>query len=263
MSKLEKINPWWIIVFVVVLQFIAVPFNYAAKNWPGIGGFQDVMNHAFTYSLLNKMPIEIKIVAQIITLIVIFLFFWKRNFRLLGAYAFLTFISAAIVQNIGISTKYGLCTVTVNLIQFPLVGLAFIYDAFNGGTDTKYRSKSIIAYLALPLALFAFWAPESWNGLFKYLFTSGTTFGFCLMIPVYLALLFMSYPRISPLTLIVSGSIGFIISLYNMYGAFVSGWGVWVAVLHLPLMITSFVAILLTFKIQKLNLSSTFTESKD
>lgn len=73
---------------------------------------------------------------------------------------------------------------------------------------------------------------------------------FCLMTPVFLAILILCYPRANLVTLRVTGVFGVIIAFYNlMYLAMdLSRW--WSGVLHTPLFLVSLYAVILGYKRQ-------------
>ena len=183
---------------------------------------------------------------------ILLIIFRKRMARIFSFYAALTFFSQTVFQNMGVSETYGFSFITVNVIMFPLVGLVWVLDAFVQKNDYDYRSRSVWQYWAVPLAFFALWAPKTLENFLSldlaYIVTSGTTFGFCLMVPVYLSILFMSYPRVNMVTLSVTSVVGFIIAIYNMMIVVMSPENWWHGIIHTPLLVISFAGIVLSLR---------------
>jgi hypothetical protein len=101
-------------------------------------------------------------------------------------------------------------------------------------------------YWVIPLAFIAFWYPLNQNTFMPdfnpiNLFTNAAGLTFCMMTPVYLAILILHYPQINIATLRVTGLAGIIIAFYNILLNFIMYpdllW--WNGVLHIPLLMIS------------------------
>ena len=69
------------------------------------------------------------------------------------------------------------------------------------------------------------------------------------MTPVYLAILLLFYPEVNIVTLRITGLVGLILGIYNIGFIFGMNTGTWyVGVLHLPLVIVSGSALILSLK---------------
>jgi hypothetical protein len=81
------------------------------------------------------------------------------------------------------------------------------------------------------------------------LFTNAAGLAFCMMAPVYLAILTLYYPKVNIAILRVTSLLGIIIGFWNMLVNFVINldflW--WNGVLHLPLVFISICAFILSF----------------
>lgn len=252
-EKLNKLtSKWWFFGSFILLQFIAVPVNFASKNF-SVSNWLDILTHTFQHALLHRVK-SIYPVFQIITITLIILLFIFKNkvARYFTVYAGITFLLQMVFQNVGVSEKYGLSFITVNVIMFLLVGIAWFWDAAVRETDFNYRVHSVWKYVVALLAFFAFWAPKSMSDMLSlklgYIITSGTTLGFCLMVPVYLAILFFSYPRVNMVTMRTTSIVGIIIGLYNMQMVVLNPRGWWHGVLHVPLLSISIIALCLSLK---------------
>jgi len=102
---------------------------------------------------------------------------------------------------------------------------------------------TIYRYWVALLAFLAFWYPlnpdtmkPDFNPL--YFLTSSAGLTFCMMTPVYLAILTLYYPKINMATMRVTGLVGIIIASYNVLLNFFLEpsllW--WNGVLHIPLL---------------------------
>jgi len=253
-EKMEGvILKWWYYLIFVALVVVTLPLNITSKNW-SLADQLVIVKEILRNSLLREvrfayLPIQLMTILIILLLIVL----KNRVARLFCIYAGITFFFHAVLQNVAVTEKYGLMIGTVNVILFPLVGMAWFLEAKTGKTDFGFRSKNLSAYWAVPLALFAFWAPNSLAHFLKFdlkwLVNSGTTFGFCLMVPVYLAVLFISYPRVNRVTMNITAVVGLIIALGN----FVIVLGnpadrYWRGIVHIPLLLTSITGIILSIK---------------
>jgi len=257
-EKMEVvILKWWYYLIFVALVVVTLPLNITSKNW-SLGDQMIIVKEILRNSLLREVRFA-NLPIQLITILIILLLIVLRNrvARLFCIYAGITFFFQAVLQNVALTDKYGLMIGTVNVIMFPLVGLAWFLEARTGKTDFSFRPKSLLSFWAVPLALFAFWAPNSLAHFLKFdlkwLVTSGTTFGFCLMVPVYLAILFISYPRVNRVTMNITAVVGLIIAFGNFMiflGNPASRY--WHGIIHIPLLLTSITGIILSIKKQKI-----------
>lgn len=248
---------WWYYLIIVALVVVTLPLNITSKNW-SLGNQMVIVKEILSHSLLRyvrfaNLPIQLMTILVIMLLIVL----KNRVARLFCIYAGMTFFFQAVLQNVGITETYGLMIGTVNVIMFPLVGLAWFLEAKTGKTDFGFCSKRLSSYWAVPLALFAFWAPNSFAHFLKFdlkwLVTSGTTFGFCLMVPVYLAILFISYPRVNRVTMNITAVVGLIIAIGNFVIFLQNPAGrYWHGIIHIPLLLTSIAGIILSIKKQQI-----------
>ena len=166
-------------------------------------------------------------------------------------YAGITFFLQAVLQNVAVTEAMGFAMVTVNVVQFCMVGCFWMWESRIQKNRYTFKPNTPWQYWAVPLAFFAFWAPMGVQNFLSldlgYIFVSGTTYGFCLMVPVYLAILFLSYPRVNLVTMRVTGLVGTMLGLYNMSMVLnTHNW--WSAVIHTPLLVVSLVGFILSFR---------------
>ena len=252
----SKTRRWWFFVGMLVLQVIAVP--YASKNFD-FDKWGHIISHALRHCFWpNWKPVFP--VFQVIAIVSLAALFTLRNRfgPLFALYAGVSYFLFAALQCIGISPKYGLCVATVGITMFGLVAATWIWEAVAKNNDFSETNRSPWKYLAVPPAILAFWAPLSPTTgrpdfAPVYFLTSGSALTFCMMTPVFITALLFFYPRVNMLTLRMTGLVGTIIALYNVIPKLASdSVGIfWNGILHLPLLILSIVALVLSMRRQE------------
>ncbi len=251
--KLEWIiRKWWFYLLLVLLQFVP---PYAAKGIsPADIGWVtgEVLSHGIVYNLAALYPI-FKIIP--IVLIILMVFLKNRVSRIFSIYAGISYVLFAFLQNIAVTEKYGLAIITINLIMFLLVAASWFWEsATKKNVFIPEKKQPIWKYWVIPLVFIAFWYPVDPNTLLPdfnpiFFFTNMAGLAFCLMTPVYLAVLTLYHPEVNIVTLRVTSLVGIIIALYNMWINFLIApaqlW--WNGILHIPLLSISIYAFILSF----------------
>ena len=251
-GKLERITRrWWFFGLFVLMQFTIPPYaskGYKIEEWGNV--IQDALSNAIVY----KHP-EIYPVFQVIAILALIGILVLRNkfARIFGIYVCISYMLFAIGQNIAITERYGVTICTLNLVMFPLVAVFWAWEAVVLKNDYTFRKLPIWRYWVVPLAVLAFWAPSSrgrpdFNPVL--LVTNVSGLAFCLMTPVYLALLSLYWPRVNMPAMRVTSLVGLIIGLYNMYANFGINPGRtwWNGILHIPLLSISIYGLILSLK---------------
>lgn len=104
----------------------------------------------------------------------------------------------------------------------------------------------------IPVAFLVFWFPLEPNMLMPYfspayLFTNSAGLSFCMMTPVYIAILTLYYSRVNIATLRITSLVGIIIDFYNMLN-FLNPTGLWLGALHIPLLTISMYGLILSLR---------------
>jgi len=252
-TKLEWITrKWWFYLLLVLLQFVP---PYAAKgiSMADIGWITgEVLSHGIVYNLTVLYPI-FKVIP--IALIILIIFLKNRATLLFSIYAGISYVLFAFLQNIAVTEKYGLAIITINLIMFLLVAAFWFWESVVRKNVLIMEKQPLWKYWVVPIAFIAFWYPANPNTLLPdfnpiYFFTNMAGLAFCLMTPVYLAVLTLYHPKVNIVTLRVTSLVGIIIALYNMWVNFLIApaqlW--WNGVLHIPLLSISIYAFALSFR---------------
>ena len=192
--------------------------------------------------------------VQIITLVLVVAVFFagKRVTRLFSAYVALSYTLIAFLQSVSISEKYGFAICTANVITFLILASLWLWESISPKNEFEFQRIPAWKYCLILLALIAFWFPVNpitlkpdFNPV--YILTSGTSLSFCMVTPLYLAILVIFFPHVNKSVFIATGLIGFIMSLGNFLLEFVivpSYW--WIGVLHIPLFALSTCSLVLS-----------------
>jgi len=244
---------WWFFLLLGLIQFLIPPYVSKGFEWAQIG---ELTGHILQNSLMMGWAgIYPLFQAMAMAFVLGILLFRNRIGKIFSVYAALSYLLFAVGQSISITEEYGTAVLTLNVVMFVFVASFWLWEAFLGRNDFSARSRPKWKYwVALP-AFFAFWFPLNWNTLGPdfnpvYLVTSGSALTFCMMTPVFLAVLTIFHPHINLITLRVTALIGVIIGFYNMLSNFVLQpallW--WNGALHIPLVVLSVYGLILSFR---------------
>ena len=247
-----KTRRWWFFVGVIGLSYILVPF--ASKNF-SVLRFMNILfttlGNSFYYHCKPVFPVFQIIAIIMFLLLVLFRTKMSKIFCIYAAVCYVLFN----VQSIAVTEKYGLSIVTFNIFAFNLVAASWALEAAAGRNDFSKIRQPYWKYIVVATAIFAFWlpvSPKTGGPDFKliYFLTSGSALTFCLMTPVFMAVLIFFYPAVNFVTLRVTGLIGTGIGLANVIPKLIlrmhSTW--WDGFLHLPLLILSILGMVLSMK---------------
>ncbi|GAI33403.1 unnamed protein product, partial [marine sediment metagenome] len=178
--------------------------------------------------------------------------FPEKMGRVLAAYMGLNYLVIALVPTMGMTEKYGHVIHWGALVASALLGVTWIVVAIRSGLETSYADVPPSRYALLPLALLAFWSPYRATGagvrpdFDPLLLLASPDYGltFCLTTPVFLFLLILFYPKVSPFAYRITAFNGLLYGLFNMTHFFEPALR-WMGVLHLPLLIIACYALML------------------
>ncbi len=243
-GKLESaIWKWWFPLIFVLIQCIP---TYTEKGFdPREMGV--VIGTVLSNAILGEVQIVYPLFKVIpILLVVLILFRVKGITKWFNLYAGISYILFAFLQHLAFTEQYGFSIVISNLVMLLVVSASWFWDIFAKKNSFLPVEQPGWKYWVIPLALLAFWYPINPTTFlpdFKlsYLVTNSAGLAFCLMTPVYLAVLLLHYPQINLVTLRVTGLAGIIIATFNVLMNFImypeTLW--WNGVLHIPLLMIS------------------------
>lgn len=228
----------WFFVLVILLQLLP---PYAAKGLHSVPQFlaTHLMNAPMHH--LGNWQIVFKLVPILFVLGIVL--FGNRFSRLFALYAGLAYLAFNILQNFSFSQEYGLGILSQNLVTMLLVSLLWFWEASVGRNDFSPVKLTPLKWFFIALAFWAFWDPinavtrlPDFNPL--YLINNPGGAAFCMMTPVFLAVLITFYPKVNFALLRVNSLAAVIIGIFNVLVVFANPavyW--WFGVLHLPLFI--------------------------
>jgi hypothetical protein len=246
-----KTRRWWFFVIVITIGYIP-PFssrNFELVRFMNI--LRTTLGNSIYYSCKPAFPVFQTIAIVMLILLACFPTKMSKTFTVYASLCYLLFN----IQNIAITEKYGISVVTMNVILFSLVAAAWAWEAVIAKNDVSRIHQPFWKFIILAVALFAFWSPISpntgkadFNAL--YFLTSGSALTFCMMTPVFLAVLIFFYPNVNQVTLRVTGLVGTAIGLVNVIPKLIlhqySTW--WDGFLHLPLLLLSILGMALSMR---------------
>jgi hypothetical protein len=163
-------------------------------------------------------------------------------------YLILTF-----VQGIGNTPQYGFIVSTGAVVMYAILGFLWISVAVRKEIQNPQVQITWKNLLLLPLAILAFWVPYSMTNnvtqpnFNPLLLLTSSEYGltFCLTTPVFLFLLTLFYPQINKMAYRLTAFNGFLYGLFNL-ALWVNPDTRWMGFLHLPLLIISGYALVLS-----------------
>jgi len=234
---------WWFYLIFVLIQFIPsfASKGYDPRKMGEIIGL--ILQNAIISSLEIWYPLFKLIPIILVALMVLRIRGVARWFNL---YVGISYVLFAFVQHVAITEEYGFSIVISNLIMLLIVAAFWFWDVFAQKNCFIPVEQPLWKYWVIPLAFLAFWYPLNQDTFMPdfnlvYLFNNAAGLTFCMMTPVYLAILILHYPQINIATLRVTGLAGIIIASYNILLNFFmypdTLW--WNGVLHIPLLMIS------------------------
>ena len=246
---------WWFFVVLLLLLFSPAytshPLNPAETPKLVI----EVLSRPLAYAIPALFPI-FKLMPLALTAGLVLA--PARASRLFYAWAGFNLIVVAVFQDMANTPSYGFAVLIGNLMIYGLVGLLWIRAAVASKGDRLDLSRPLPwwrYWVVLP-ALLAYWYPASTAGAIPVpnfaplgLIANEAGLTFCMMLPVYLAVLTLSYPEVDRTVLRVSAFIGVITGLLNVIEFFlIPVYGPWMGTLHLPLLLISLYAFALSLR---------------
>jgi hypothetical protein len=194
-------------------------------------------------------------VFHLLTLGVIALALWRPSAggRALTLTFGLNYFVIAATQTQAVTPSYGFTLLTGALLACILQGCLWLWVAWKGEVFFSWGAIPSWRWAFLPPALLVFWAPmrldgdvvlPDFNPLLLFT-TPNYSFAYCFVTPVLLFLLMLAYPAVNHFAFRVTAFNGLLYGLFNL-NLWSSAATRWLGVLHLPLLIISLVALLLS-----------------
>ena len=256
-SRLEAITrKWWFFIFFVLTGIIIPPITTRGYAPSKTG---EVIMYLLQNSLIAYCS-PLYPLFKIIPIILVFglILFGSKMSRIFSLYVGTTYVLFAVLQGIAITDRYGVGIVTGDFVLMLLVAILWFWEVYITKNGFTPRKIPLIRYWVVPFAILAFWYPINPTSLgpdfnFTYLVTNAAGLAFCTMTPVYLGILTIYYPKVNIATLRVTSLLGLIIGFWNMIANFFVNLDLlwWNGVLHIPLVLISTYALILSFRNRK------------
>ncbi len=251
-ERLERITrKWWFFLIIVLISFLS---PYAQKPYDP-RQISLVINTVLSQPLIYSLPALFPLFKIIPLALIVWVFVQPvKAQRWFSLYAALILFTTAFFQNAAITDQYGFAVITGNVILFCVLGVAWLAEALRPRSDFSARPLPRRAFILFPLMFIAFWMPIQPDTLRLsfdplLLFTNEAGLAFCMMLPVFTGVLVIFYPQVNLVLLRLSGFIGLLIALFNLLTHFVIiPANFWIGVLHLPLLLISLIAFILSLK---------------
>ena len=246
---------WWFVVVFILLDLLLPPIATKGYDSSKMG---EIIPYLILHSLLTSDGLSFlypifKILP--IILVIALVFSGNRFSRIFSFYVGINYILFAVLQYISITDTYGFAIVSGNFILTLVVAFLWFWEFVVNRNDFTPRKINLIRFWVIPLAFLAFWFPLNLESMkpdfnLSYIFTNPVGLAFCNMTPVYLAILTLYYPRVNISTLRITSLLGVILGCFNVLVNFFINPDVlwWFGVLHLPLLIISTYALILSFR---------------
>ncbi len=163
----------------------------------------------------------------------------------------------AIGQGVGFSERYGLVVLTGNVALILLVAFSWGWECLVGRNKFRREFFDPKRLWLVPLAIWTYWLPvESFKLNLQYLLVRYFGVSYCFTTPVILTLMSLYYPDVNKPVMRLTAFLGLIFGLYNVLPPLIylamgkyMVEAIWRGtILHLPLLITSTYALILTLK---------------
>lgn len=245
---------WWFFCLVCML------FLLPAYSWQHYDAMQtpelitEVLSNSLVYTFPGLFPL-FKILP--ILLLVGLILFGDRVTRIINIYVAITLSIFAIFQNMAFTEVYGFAVITGNVVVYLLVASLWWWESMFKQNDFSPHRRSLWRYWVVPLAILAFWFPvntETMSPDFNLwlLLTNEAGLAGCMMIPVYLTVLTLFYPKVNLAVMRITAFAGLITALFNSLQWFIfQPQACYMGFLHLPLLLISGYA--LTLSLRKIN----------
>ncbi|MHA1689879.1 MAG: hypothetical protein ACTSYC_00450 [Promethearchaeota archaeon] len=183
------------------------------------------------------------------------IFFKDKISRSLSAFIAVNYILIGIFQNIVITDQYGVAIVMSNMILDFVIAFFFLWEALIHRNILIFKNVPKWKYLIILLAFLNFWWPMDELGQWDFnpirLIMNVGILAYCSVTPIYLTILLLIHPRVNLATTRVASFIGLYFGVLNFLYWFVLYPNHVLATLHLPLLIISFLVLIISRKTVK------------
>ena len=253
----------WFYGLLYVIGFLVLP-PYASKgySWPEMWYVikEVVAYKAIIYKLVRLAWPSALIHVLALALIAAVAIWGERAAKAFDIYVFAIYLMVAVGQGVGFSGLYGLIVLTGNIALGLFIAFSWGWECLVGRNRFRREFFAPERLWLVPLAAWAYWSPvEPFKLDPSYLLIGYFGLSFCFTTPVVLTLMALYYPDVNKPVMRFTAFLGLVFGLYNVVPPLVFlALGTYIAdaiwrgtILHLPLLIISAYALVLTIKAPK------------
>jgi hypothetical protein len=264
-AKLDAISKrWWLYPILLLLFFIP---TYASRNYDPRQSL-DLISQVLSYPLIFTFPVLMPItkIATVVVIIGVMVYGSKMS-QVFNLYVAVMYLVIALFQTTAITETYGLVVISGNMTLVFLVALVWGWELVAKKNDFETQKRPLWRWWVAPVAIVSYLSPVDTTTMTPdfspvRLLTNDAGLTFCMMTPVVLAVLTLFYPKINPTVMRISSFVGMLIGGVNMIVWFVmETWGWWMGVLHIPLVVLSIYAFVLSHQIDGRVTQSPYVDS--
>jgi hypothetical protein len=259
-EKLDRITrKWWLYLLLLLLFFFP---TYAQRNYDPRQS-TELIGQVLSAPLIATFPV-LNPIAKIIPVALItgLLMYGNKVRRAFNVYVALLYLVLSLFQTMALTESYGLVILTGNMVLVLVVALVWIWEVAVEMNDFAPRKRPLWIWWVAPAALLPFLAPINTGTLspdfgLAGLLVNEAGLTYCMMTPVILAVLILFHPTINLTVLRISSFTGMLFGAVNMIMWFVlEPWGWWMGVLHIPMVVLSLYAFVISHQKTKEILSA-------
>ena len=258
MDRLTSNRRFYVLLY--VLGFLILqPYASKGYSWPEMWNVikEVVAYNAIIYRLVDLAWPSALLHVLALALITAVVIWGEKAAKIFNIYTFIVYLMIAVGQGVGISERYGLIILTGNVILTLLVAFSWGWECLVGRNKFRRRFLTPKHLWLVPLVAWAYWSPpEPFKLDPLYLLIGYFGVSYCFTTPVILTLMILYYPDVNKPVMRLTAFLGLIFGLYNVVppliylalGTYIME-AIWRGtILHLPLLITSAYALVITIK---------------
>jgi hypothetical protein len=244
---------WWLYVLLTLLFFVP---SYTTRAFAPQDTPQLVIA-VLSHPLANSAPLVFPLIKLVTLAMIALVITWPQRFTssLYGWVALQVLVIAAL-QNLAVTPTYGFAMLTGNVIVGLVISGLFAWAALRTKQPLQFGRLPWWRFWVVPLAALSFWFPANMSLAspapdfsLAGLFANAAGLTFCMMLPVYLALLSLASAGVEPALLRIVGWLGALLGLLNVSEFFMNAsYGWWMAILHVPLLAIAVYVFALSFR---------------
>lgn len=248
MQRLDSLTrKSWFYALIISCSFFLPPITSLPYRYYEL---PNLMKEIFINGLLPY--IQFAPIFHISTILIV-IALWKKprpTGRIFYFYLAINFIFIALAQNVTNTPSFGNVILLSNMFLFLVVGIFWLIGAIRPQQSLAPHKDTRWRFLGLPLAVLAFWSPMDYMGNPNFnpvnLLTSEYGLAFCFTVPVVVYILNFFYATIYKPAFRVTCVFGLGMGILNITGPlWISGYPLWVAFLHTPLLLLTTYGLLL------------------